>query len=86
MNFSFKNISGTELLILLEENGIFASAGSACTAGDTSLSHVIKAIQVPKEYAYGTIRFSLGRENTIREVDEAISVLVNAVQVLRNGA
>lgn len=83
LNFSFKDVSGTALLILLEEEGIFASAGSACTAGITSLSHVIEAIGVPKEYAYGTIRFSMGRETTRKDVDKTIDVLKKSVQLLR---
>lgn len=82
-NFSFKGISGTALLVLLEEEGIFASAGSACSAGSTSLSHVIKALAVPKEYAYGTIRFTLGRDTTKAELDKTISVLKNSIQILR---
>ena len=84
VNFSFKGVSGIALLVLLEEEGIFASAGSACSAGNTSLSHVIRAIQVPKNYAYGTIRFSMGRETTKEEVDKTISVLKKSIQVLRN--
>ncbi len=83
VNFSFKNVSGIALLVLLEEEGIYASAGSACSAGKTNLSHVIKAIQVPKEYAYGTIRFSLGRETTQKEIEKTISVLKNSVNILR---
>ncbi len=82
-NFSFKGISGTALLVLLEEEGIFASAGSACSAGSTHRSHVIKAIDVPKEYAYGTIRFTLGRETTREEINKTISVLKKSVQILR---
>jgi len=84
VNFSFKGVSGIALLVLLEEEGIFASAGSACSVGTTSLSHVIRAIQVPKNYAYGTIRFSMGRETTKEEVDKTISVLKKSVQLLRN--
>ena len=83
-NLSFRGVSGTALLILLEEEGIYASAGSACSAGSTKLSHVIKAIAVPKEYAYGTIRFTLGRENTKQELDKTISVLKKSIQILRN--
>lgn len=86
VNLSFKNVSGTALLVLLEEEGIYASAGSACSAGKTSLSHVIKAIQVPKEYAYGTIRFTLGRETTQKELDKTISVLKNFIKILRQEA
>lgn len=83
-NLSFRGVSGTALLILLEEEGIYASAGSACSAGSTKLSHVIKAIAVPKEYAYGTIRFTLGRETTKQELDKTISVLKKSIQILRN--
>ena len=83
VNFSFKGVSGTALLVLLEEEGIYASAGSACSAGSTSLSHVIKALRVPKEYAYGTIRFTLGKETTKAEVDRTISVLKKSLKILR---
>ena len=83
-NISFRGVSGTALLILLEEEGIYASAGSACSAGSTSLSHVIKALEVPKEYAYGTIRFTLGRETTRAELDKTIDVLKKSVQILRH--
>lgn len=83
VNLSFRNVSGTALLVLLEEHGIFASAGSACSAETVSLSHVIQAIQVPKEYAYGTIRFSMGSDTTKEDVDKTISALSNSVQLLR---
>ena len=83
LNFSFKNVPGTALLVLLEEEGILASAGSACSAGTTRLSHVIEAIHVPKEYAYGTIRFSMGRDTTLKDVDRTVDVLKKSVQLLR---
>lgn len=83
VNFSFKDVSGVALLVLLEEEGIMASAGSACSSGNTSLSHVIQAIETPKKYAYGTIRFSLGKETTKEEIDKTISVLKNSIQLLR---
>ena len=82
-NFSFKDVSGVALLVLLEEEGIYASAGSACSAGNTSLSHVIRAIEVPKKYAYGTIRFSMGKETTKEELDRTIRVLKNSIELLR---
>lgn len=84
VSFSFKHVPGTALLVLLEEENIFASVGSACSAGSTTLSHVITSIGVPKEYAYGTIRFSMGRETTKEEVDKTISVLKNSIQILRS--
>lgn len=82
-NFSFKGIEATTLLVLLEEDGIFASAGSACNTGQTRLSHVIEAIKVPKEYAPGTIRFTLGRENTKEDIDFAIQKLKQNIDILR---
>lgn len=83
VNFSFKDVSGVALLVLLEEEGIFASAGSACSAGTTSLSHVIKAIDVPEDYAYGTIRFSMGKDTTKDDIDKTINVLKKSIQILR---
>ncbi len=83
MNFSFKGVQGTALLVLLEEEGICASAASACNSGETSVSHVIEAIGVPQEYAYGTIRFSLSSDTTLQEVDKTIDVLKKSVRLLR---
>ena len=85
LNFSFKDVQGMSLLVLLEEEGILASAGSACSSGITRISHVIEAIGVPEEYAYGTIRFTMGRDTTQRDVDKTISVLKKSVQLLRAG-
>ncbi len=83
LNFSFKGVQGTALLVLLEEEGICASAASACNSGETSVSHVIEAIGVPQEYAYGTIRFSLSSDTTLQEVDKTIDVLKKSVRLLR---
>ncbi len=85
LNFSFRDVMGSSLLVLLEEEGIYASAGSACNSGITTVSHVIEAIGVPKEYAYGTIRFTMGRDTTQRDVDKTISVLKKSVELLRGG-
>ena len=82
-NFSFKGIEATTLLVLLEEDGIFASAGSACNTGKSRVSHVIEAIGVPEDYAAGTIRFTLGRENTKEEIDQTIESLKQNVMLLR---
>lgn len=83
LSFSIKDVEATTLLVLLEEEGIYGSAGSACNTGKTRVSHVIEAIAVPKEYAYGTVRFTLGRENTKREVDQTIDALKKSVHILR---
>ena len=84
LSFSIQGVEATSLLVLLEEEGICASAGSACNTGKTRLSHVIEAIRVPKEYAYGTIRFTMGRDTTKREVDRTIDALRRSVRILRN--
>ena len=68
ISISFKNASGEMLLHRLDLMGIYVSTGSACNSEVTELSHVIKAIRVPPEYAHGTIRISLGYENTVEEV------------------
>ncbi len=85
LNFSFKGIQGNALLQLLERQGIYASAGSACSAGITNISHVIEALGVPKEYAHGTIRFSLGRDTAREEIDRTVESLKSGVAYLRRG-
>lgn len=82
-NFSFRGVNGTALLVLLEEEGICASAGSACSTGTTMVSHVIQAIHVPKDYGEGTIRFTLGRENTKEDIEHCVKVLKDSVELLR---
>lgn len=62
LNVSFKGIEGETLLVILDMNGICASAGSACNTGEPGISHVIESIGVPKEYADGTIRFTLEKK------------------------
>lgn len=83
INISFGGVDATSLLMLLQEDGICASAGSACSTGQTRISHVIEAIRVPDEYAVGTIRFTLGRENTRQEVDQTIRSLKKNLAILR---
>ena len=83
INISFGGVDATSLLTLLQEDGICASAGSACSTGQTRISHVIEAIRVPDESAVGTIRFTLGRENTRQEVDQTIRSLKKNLAILR---
>lgn len=83
VNISFADVEASTLLILLEESGICASAGSACNTGKSRLSHVIEAIRVPERYAPGTVRFTLGVENTRQEVDYTIGVLKESLYLLR---
>ena len=83
VNVSFGGVEGAALLVLLEEEGNCASAGSACNTGEARYSHVIQALRVPKEYAPGTIRFSLWAENTKEEIDYVVKCLCNDVELLR---
>lgn len=83
VNVSFQGIDATTLLVLLEEDGIRAAAGSACSTGSTRVSHVLKAIGIPKEYEAGGIRFTIGAENTKAEIDRTISLLKEDLNLLR---
>lgn len=83
VNISIKGIDATTLLILLDEEGICASAGSACSTGKQNISHVIEAIKVPTEYAMGTLRFSIGSENNMWEINHTVNSLVRNVNLLR---
>ena len=83
VNFSIEGIDATALLVLLEEDGICASAGSACNTGQTRISHVIEAIRVPEDYAAGSVRFTMGRETTKRDVDACVDALKRSVTILR---
>ena len=82
-NISFGYIEGESILMMLDEYGICASSGSACTSGSLEPSHVLRAMQVPFQFAHGSIRFSLGRYNTIEEVKKVGEVMPAIVARLR---
>lgn len=69
INVSFPNTDGQQLLLTLDEYGICASAGSACSTGSSVPSHVLTSIGLSKEEISGTLRFTLGKENTKQEID-----------------
>ena len=75
ISVSFKDSDGEMLLHRLDLMGICVATGSACDSKNTQVSHVIKAIEVPKDYAKGTIRISLGRDNTEEDVKYIVSSL-----------
>ena len=83
-NISFAGIDGEELLMKLDEYGICASAGSACSTGSSSPSHVLQAIGVPDEMANGALRITFGRENTKNDVDFLVEHLEKSVSELKN--
>ena len=84
VNFSFQFIEGESLLLLLDLNGIAASSGSACTSGSLDPSHVLLAMGLPHEIAHGSLRLSIGEQNTKEEIDKVLDVLPNIVQRLRD--
>lgn len=83
VNISFQFVEGQSLLVLLDMEEICASAGSACTSGDKEISHVLSAIGLPEDLARGTVRFTLGANNTKEEVDTVVERLKVMVADLR---
>ena len=82
-NFSFQFIEGESLLIMLDMAGICGSSGSACTSGSLDPSHVLLSIGLPHEIAHGSLRLSLGDENTKEEMDYVIEKIKGIVDRLR---
>ena len=83
VNMCFEGISGEELLLALDKEGICASAGSACTAGSADPSHVLTAMGVPAELARGSLRLSIGEYNTPEEMKIITEILPKTVERLR---
>lgn len=83
VNVSFNGIDGGELLLNLDDNGICASAGSACSSGNEEPSHVLTAIGLPRNLSKGTLRITLGEENTKEDVDYLIKNLIEIIKKLR---
>lgn len=83
VNFSFQFIEGESLLIMLDMNHICASSGSACTSGSLDPSHVLLAIGLPHEIAHGSLRLTLGADNTVEEIDYTVEKIKEIVDKLR---
>lgn len=83
VNFSFSFIEGESLLIMLDQKGICASSGSACTSGALDPSHVLLATGLPHETAHGSLRLTLSRENTREELDYVVDSIKEIVGRLR---
>ena len=84
VNVCFEGIEGESLLLMLDEKGIAASSGSACTSGSLDPSHVLLALGRPHEVAHGSLRLSLTGSNTMEEVEYILSVLPGIVSYLRD--
>jgi cysteine desulfurase len=82
-NMSFRYLEGESILVLLDQVGICASTGSACTAGSSEPSHVLRAMKVPADWLQGAVRFSLGRFNTEEEVRYVNQMVPSIVQRLQ---
>ena len=83
VSFCFEGIEGESLLLLLDDKGVCASSGSACTSGSLDPSHVLLAIGRPHEVAHGSLRLSLSDETTAEEVETIIQVTKEVVAYLR---
>ena len=82
-NFSFKNINAAKLVEDMGNEGICISAGSVCAAAGGKPSQVIMAINVQKEYAYGTVRITISHENTRDEIDRTVEIMKKLIKLQR---
>lgn len=83
-NISFESIEGEAILLHLDELGVAASSGSACTTGSLEPSHVMRAMGIPYTFAHSSIRFSLSRYSTETEIDTVIAALPPIIDKLRS--
>lgn len=84
VNFCFEGIEGESLLLLLDDKGVCASSGSACTSGSLDPSHVLLAIGRPHEVAHGSLRLTLGEDTTEADVDYIIQAVTEVITRLRS--
>lgn len=84
VNFSFQFVEGESILILLDDKGICASSGSACTSGSLDPSHVLLAIGLPHEIAHGSVRLTISEETTLEEADFVVDQLKQIIERLRS--
>ena len=84
VNFCFEGVEGEALLLLLDDKGICASSGSACTSGSLDPSHVLLAIGRPHEIAHGSLRLTISEETTEEDVEYLIEAVRDVVAYLRS--
>ncbi len=84
VNFCFEGIEGESLLLMLDDKGIQASSGSACTSGSLDPSHVLLALGLPHEVAHGSLRLSISEYNTLEEIEYIIEEVPKVVDFLRS--
>ena len=83
VNFCFRFIEGESMLMLLDDSGVCASSGSACTSGSLDPSHVLLALGLPHEIAHGSLRLTLSEETTIADADFVVDTLKGIIERLR---
>ena len=83
INISFKGVEGESLLMMLDQEGISVSTGSACSSASLAPSHVLSAMEVPPEIAHASIRFTLGKDTTKDDIDYTLKILIEKVKKLR---
>ena len=84
VNFCFEGIEGESLLLLLDDRGICASSGSACTSGSLEPSHVLLAIGRPHEVAHGSLRLTIGEDTSEEDINYMVTEVADVVSCLRN--
>jgi cysteine desulfurase len=82
-SFVFNGVEGESVLLNLDLMGVAASSGSACTSGSLEASHVLTALRLPVELCHGSLRLTLGNENTQEDVEYVLSILPGIVSKLR---
>lgn len=83
LNVSIQGIQGETMLLALDLEGVAASAGSACTTGNAEPSHVLVAMGIPEERCRASLRFTLGRDTTVEDVDEAADIVASVAERVR---
>lgn len=83
LNVSFKGINAENLLLMMDSQGVYISAGSACNSESFEPSETIKTLNLPDEYVGGTVRFSFSHLNTMDEIKQVESILYNTITMLR---
>jgi cysteine desulfurase len=83
-NLAFEHVEGESVLLLLDQAGVAASSGSACTSGSLEASHVLTALGLPYERAIGSVRFSLGRSTSAEDIDYVLDTLPPLIERLRS--
>lgn len=84
VNMTFPGVEGESLLLMLDEEGVAVSTGSACTSSDLSASHVLEAIGLSNEDSHGSLRFSLGHETDEADIDYVLDIMPGIVAKLRS--